>query len=103
MPHALRATRSYWPAQPDDAQPVSSVVVIEEERSSVHALPANGMVLIGRGPEADISLETEAASRKHARLIVTDGRVHIIDLDSHNGTQVNGEPRRGRGCSTAVS
>jgi hypothetical protein len=92
LPPDLRATRSYWPAQASDPQQVSSVVVIEEDRSSVHALPATGMLLVGRSPEADIQLAAEAASRKHARLLVSDGLVRIVDLDSHNGTLVNGEP-----------
>jgi DNA-binding NtrC family response regulator len=55
-------------------------------------LPRNGVVLIGRGAEADLALADEAVSRKHARILITEGEARIADLDSHNGTRVNGEP-----------
>jgi two-component system, NtrC family, response regulator AtoC len=96
LPHDLRATRSFWPVGLGEQQaPVASLVLVEEERSSIHALPGDGMLLIGRGAEADIQLATELASRKHARLLVADGVVRIVDLDSHNGTFVNGERLEG--------
>jgi hypothetical protein len=44
------------------------------------------------GRDADCSLVIDAAtvSRRHARITVLSGRATIEDLDSTNGTQVNG-------------
>jgi diguanylate cyclase (GGDEF)-like protein len=48
-------------------------------------------IVIGRSAEADIQLEDEGISRKHAMLSRTaDGRYRISDLGSTNGTHVNG-------------
>ncbi len=47
---------------------------------------------IGRSAEADILIEHETASRKHAKIIVEGNRVFIADLDSRNGTFLNGKP-----------
>ncbi len=46
---------------------------------------------VGRSLRADIVLNDEAASREHARLRPEGITVVIEDLDSSNGTWVNGE------------
>lgn len=46
---------------------------------------------IGRSAEADILIEHETASRKHARIIVEGNRVFIADMNSRNGTFLNGK------------
>ena len=47
-------------------------------------------ILIGRDPRMDLSLVDEMISRAHAVLCVEGDRVIIQDLDSTNGTKVNG-------------
>jgi FHA domain len=48
-------------------------------------------VTFGRSPEADAPLvDDQFASSRHARVEVRDGRVHLLDLGSTNGTYVNG-------------
>ena len=48
-------------------------------------------LVIGRDPASDITLNPEsAASRRHAAVYPQDGRWHIQDLGSVNGTIVNG-------------
>ena len=50
-----------------------------------------GSLTLGRSPECDIVLEDTQASRLHARLtLAPDGGMTIEDLDSSNGTTVNG-------------
>lgn len=49
-----------------------------------------GSYIIGRDPEADIFLNDITVSRKHARIDITPFKVQIKDLDSLNGTYVNG-------------
>ena len=48
-------------------------------------------VVIGRGQATDLLLPNVSVSRKHARLTVEDGAVRVIDLQSSNGTLVNGK------------
>ncbi|MDC0713174.1 sigma 54-interacting transcriptional regulator [Stigmatella sp. ncwal1] len=66
------------------------MLVLEGESSFRFPLPASGMVLIGRDVEADLRLRDDSVSRRHARLTLHGGEVRVIDLDSHNGTLVNG-------------
>jgi hypothetical protein len=47
-------------------------------------------LVIGRHPDCDIVLARPAVSRRHARLTYRDGAWIVEDLDSTNGTVVNG-------------
>ncbi len=51
---------------------------------------SEGDFLLGRSPSCHVVLDDPLASRRHARLTVTAGKVTIEDLDSINGTFVNG-------------
>jgi hypothetical protein len=46
--------------------------------------------LIGRGPDCDIVIDNPRISRKHCLLEVSEQNVKVKDLDSSNGTFVNG-------------
>ncbi len=46
---------------------------------------------IGRSPDCSLKIEDTRASRRHALLELTGRKVLLRDLDSHNGTWVNGE------------
>lgn len=48
-------------------------------------------LLIGRSPDVDLVLAEDMVSRKHARILAGEGSFAIEDLDSTNGTFVNGE------------
>lgn len=60
--------------------------------------PANGQVfsvetpelVIGRSPASDFRLTDEGVSRRHAMLVHTQGHYFIQDLDSSNGTFLEG-------------
>jgi hypothetical protein len=49
-------------------------------------------MLIGRHHACDVLLGDLSVSRRHARLFFRDGRWIVQDLDSTNGTSVNGSP-----------
>jgi len=53
---------------------------------------ASGEHVVGRGVGVEIALADESVSRRHAVVTVTDEGVTVLDLDSHNGTRVNGQP-----------
>lgn len=48
---------------------------------------------MGRGRDADVQLDDESISRRHAKLLVQDDGCAVIeDLGSQNGTFINGKP-----------
>ena len=54
-----------------------------------YAFPADATVVIGRAETADVSVESSAVDRRHARLVFVGGVWHLID-DSTSGTWVGG-------------
>jgi len=53
-------------------------------------------VVFGRLAECDVTLHDRKASRRHARLVERDGGYEVEDLESANGTMVNGQRVRKR-------
>jgi len=53
----------------------------------------DGQLLVGRDPDScDVVLEHPTVSRRHAQLHHRDGAWVLQDLDSTNGTTINGKP-----------
>ncbi len=48
-------------------------------------------VLVGRGKDAEIRLRDTMSSRQHLRIEKVDNRIMITDLNSQNGTRLNGQ------------
>jgi two-component system response regulator AtoC len=71
------------------------LLVLEGGSSRMFHLPRHGVVLIGRTTEAELQLQDESVSRRHARILIADGEASVSDLESYNGTRVNGEPVEG--------
>ncbi len=65
------------------------------DRGMNFTLPEGEPQLIGRSSEA-LPLTDTTVSRRHAELTPDEGRWYIRDLDSSNGTFVNGQPIEGR-------
>ena len=57
--------------------------------SWLYPLPATGDVIIGRSEAANLRIDDAAVSRQHARLVIDNDGVTVVDLGSHNGTFVN--------------
>ena len=51
----------------------------------------DGETVLGRSHRADIKLDDDSISRMHAKLVLSENDVHVEDLNSSNGTMVNGE------------
>jgi len=50
-----------------------------------------GEMTLGRDPSADICISDQSISKKHAKLEKKGGKVVLTDLNSSNGTQINGK------------
>ena len=56
-------------------------------------IPLGGQVLkIGRHQDSEIWLRDDGVSRRHARIVLEDGRYVLEDVGSANGTFVSGQP-----------
>jgi serine phosphatase RsbU (regulator of sigma subunit) len=52
--------------------------------------------IMGRHPDCDIVLDVGAVSRQHAQIVIVDDEFYVEDLESRNGTFVNGQLVKGR-------
>jgi len=59
---------------------------------AVVPLVSGQSVMVGRDPSSQIVVHDERASRQHAEIVPTAGGWAIRDLDSRNGTLLDGEP-----------
>ncbi len=65
--------------------------VIEGSRVIDTRAFAGTVIEIGKLSKSDFVLKDDSASRRHARIeIDAEGRVHLLDLESTNGTKLNG-------------
>ncbi|MCF2682608.1 FHA domain-containing protein [Faecalicatena contorta] len=53
-------------------------------------VPLNGSLIAGRSDICDVYFDDEQMSRQHFALEYEEGMVSIMDLDTTNGTMVNG-------------
>jgi len=52
---------------------------------------ADGVILIGRGAGAQLSLDDDYVSTRHARVVSGENGIYLEDLGSTNGSYVNGQ------------
>jgi pSer/pThr/pTyr-binding forkhead associated (FHA) protein len=71
------------------------LLIHEGEKAGQRWTLQSDLTVVGRGNECDLLLPERQISRQHIR-IRRSGNQHIIeDLDSKNGTWVNGQPLKG--------
>jgi predicted component of type VI protein secretion system len=75
------------PAQPNAAAPAAAELEIEQ----FGKFPISRVTTVGRAPESNIVLNTRSVSRHHARIFYEGNHFWIKDLESANGTRVNGK------------
>lgn len=80
-------------APPTGSRPGLPCAVLWGDRQIGLAMGDN---LIGRSPEARITVSSTRVSRRHAQIVVTDEGASIEDLGSRNGTFVAGRRIEGR-------
>lgn len=91
-----RGNRRAAPAQATSTFQVASP---RHEQGNIYFVSANGMTFdipegsstIGRSPDNSIVLDMPDVSRRHARLERSGVHLRIYDLNSTNGTRINGE------------
>ena len=89
----IPAQGGYVP-QPQPSQPAHEPVYASRNPTMIRNL-AGGLrtIRIGRGLDNELVVSDLSVSRHHAELRqLADGRYEIVDLGSHNGTYVNGQP-----------
>ena len=90
---ALWAIRSAAGPQPLEEKPALRSVLLEVHRAgyATDTIEARDGFLLGRGRDCDVAFDDAAVSKMHARLHLADGIATIEDLDSTNGTLLNGK------------
>lgn len=63
----------------------------ESDLLASQVYPLQGVMVLGRGSDCDLRIESQLLSRQHAKLAVEGDVLHVVDLDSTNGTFVNGK------------
>ncbi|MEP7285873.1 MAG: FHA domain-containing protein [Chloroflexota bacterium] len=72
------------------------VLVFQEgERAGQRWTLQTETLLIGRGNECDLVLPEKQVSREHIKIKLIDEQYYVEDLESKNGTWVNGQPLKG--------
>src|ERR1700730_2775383 len=67
-------------------------LIIEDDEGKTTVVPLiRDEISIGRKEGNTIRLTERNVSRHHARLYRQNGSVYVEDLNSHNGTKINGE------------
>jgi hypothetical protein len=69
---------------------MASLVVVEGAEAG-RDIPLGRAVILGRQKGVDVLVDDIAASREHAKVFHQDGDWFVLDLNSRNGTKVNGE------------
>ncbi|WP_432040129.1 FHA domain-containing protein [Streptomyces cucumeris] len=77
----------------DGPRGAAAALSFDRDPSGVHRLSLGQRLRIGRAPENELVVEGPYVSRHHAEFQpLPGGRYEIVDLGSHNGTYVNGQP-----------
>ena len=69
--------------------------VVVPEGDEALPVPLAGELMLGRDRASDVRVDHSSVSRRHAMLRESAGTVLLTDLDSPNGTRVNGQVVRG--------
>ncbi len=72
----------------------SRIVVVSGPSKGTVVRLAGAQLSVGRDSANGLCLHDRAVSRRHFAISETDAAFHLVDLESHNGTFVNGIPVR---------
>jgi diguanylate cyclase (GGDEF)-like protein len=84
-------TRTAIPQFPGSSTKNAYLLVLAGPQfGQVFALPAGRELLVGRRDDADVQIQDDGVSRRHATLLVDGEGAIVTDLGSANGTYVDG-------------
>ncbi len=80
------------PLQPvrDQPEPRRVLLVVQPGAAEREVTLEVRPLLVGRGANADVLLGDHRVSRAHCRIVLADGEVTVTDLNSTNGTFIDG-------------
>jgi pSer/pThr/pTyr-binding forkhead associated (FHA) protein len=81
----------HWPRPDEEGQSPTVLLRLVLQPAGPVVELTRPEVVIGRHSQADVRLPLPDVSRRHCRLVYTDGRWEVTDLNSLNGVFVNGE------------
>lgn len=73
------------------ARDVSKLILFPGSANAATHELSGELITVGRSPESTIQIEDPSVSGRHAQLHQVGETFHLQDLDSTNGTRVNGE------------
>lgn len=65
-------------------------VILSSPKGKQRTVAVRLPLLVGRADEAKFRIPHDGVSRRHCEFFVADGRVHVRDLGSTNGTVIDG-------------
>jgi len=80
-------------SKPDAERPI--LIIQDENQPAQHWSMSKDSMILGRGEECDIVLAERQVSRHHIRIYKEGDLYQIQDLESKNGTWVNGQQLKG--------
>jgi hypothetical protein len=89
IPISLPATNAAETAKPTELA-ATKLVVTAGEKAGMEIALAGRQLTIGRAGDSDLIVDDEYASTHHAKLVFINGDWMIQDLDSTNGTYLDG-------------
>lgn len=94
---ALWAFRSPFEVEPEEPrEPLSTATLhVLRQGHAPDTVHVRDGCLLGRGRDCDIVFDDASVSKAHARVHLADGAATIEDLDSTNGTLLNGRRLEG--------
>ena len=76
----------------DDSPPAAGTLIFRGE----HLTLQEGVNVLGREPSADVMIDDTTVSRKHAAITIRENSVTLEDLESKNGTFIDGVQLKGK-------
>jgi pSer/pThr/pTyr-binding forkhead associated (FHA) protein len=86
----VRDRRGAPPPPALDAAIATGIEVVVHDGATIVTRRLGRHILVGRAPSADIRIGDPRVSRLHARIEMRDDGVYVEDLESRNGTSVDG-------------
>ncbi|MBC6935731.1 MAG: FHA domain-containing protein [Chloroflexi bacterium] len=72
------------------------ILMIRRENQPTQQVPiSRDEIIVGRDESCDVPLPERQISRQHIRIYRQNDRFYVQDLDSKNGTWINGQPLKG--------